>query len=64
MKKKPSTKKRARTDPVVEEIRAIRRKLWAEAGGTVTGYLELVRRRAAERGAGHREGRSRRRRSA
>ena len=30
-------------DPVVEEIRAIRRRLWTKAGGTVKGYVRLMR---------------------
>ena len=29
-------------DPVVEEIRGIRRKLWKEAGETVHGYMERI----------------------
>ena len=33
-------------DPVVEEVRRIRAKLWAEAGGTVEGYLRLMDERA------------------
>ncbi len=34
-------------NPVVAEVRAIRAKLWQEGGGTVAGFLELIRRRAA-----------------
>lgn len=29
-------------DPVVEEVRAIRAKLWQEAGGTVEGLISLL----------------------
>ena len=29
-------------DPVVREVREIRRRLWAEAGGTVEGLLRLL----------------------
>lgn len=36
-------------DPVVDEIRAIRAKLWREAGGTVEGYLRLMDERTALR---------------
>lgn len=32
-------------DPVVAEVRAIRAKLWQEAGGTVAGFIKLVRNR-------------------
>ena len=35
-------------DPVIEEIRAIRRKLWKEAGGTVQGYIRLIQNLARE----------------
>jgi hypothetical protein len=33
-------------DPVVAEVRAIRAKLWKEAGGTFEGLMELIRRRS------------------
>ena len=29
-------------DPVVEEIRAVRARLWKEAGGTVEGLVRLI----------------------
>ncbi|MCG3130626.1 MAG: hypothetical protein FLDDKLPJ_01392 [Phycisphaerae bacterium] len=35
-------------DPVVAEVRAIRAKLWEEGGGTIEGFIELIRRRCAE----------------
>lgn len=35
-------------DPVVEEVRAVRAKLWEEGGGTIEGFVELIRKRAAE----------------
>lgn len=38
-------------DPVVEEIRAIRRRMQEEAGGTLEGLLKLINDRAAARGA-------------
>lgn len=38
-----------RNDPTVEEIRAIRRRLWKEAGGDVRRYLEQMRERAVRR---------------
>jgi hypothetical protein len=33
-------------EEVIEEIRAVRRKLWNEAGGTLEGYLQLINDRA------------------
>ncbi len=30
-------------DPVVDEVRTIRAKMWKEGGGTVAGFLEIVR---------------------
>lgn len=38
MKKPPGS----RDDPVVEEIRAVRARLWKEAGGTVEGLVRLI----------------------
>jgi hypothetical protein len=38
------------TDPVVEEVRAVRRALWERGGGTASGYLKLVRQLAAASG--------------
>ena len=32
----------SRDDPVVEEVRAIRARLWKEAGGTVEGLVSLI----------------------
>ena len=32
----------SRDDPVVEEVRAIRARLWKEAGGTVEGLVRLI----------------------
>ena len=32
----------SRDDPVVEEIRAVRARLWKEAGGTVEGLMRLI----------------------
>ena len=29
-------------DPVVEEVRAVRARLWKEAGGTVEGLMRLI----------------------
>ena len=29
-------------DPVVAEVRAIRARMWQEAGGTIQGYLRLL----------------------
>lgn len=29
-------------DPVVTEVRAIRARMWKEAGGTIAGYLRLL----------------------
>lgn len=37
--KKPQA---SRDDPVVEEVRAIRARLWKEAGGTVKGLVRLI----------------------
>jgi hypothetical protein len=34
-------------DPVVEEIRSYRRKLWMESGQNVEKYVELIQRKAA-----------------
>ena len=34
-------------NPVVAEVRAIRAKLWEEGGGTVAGFIDLIRHRAA-----------------
>lgn len=34
-----------RNDPAVEEIRAIRRRLWREAGGDTRRYIEQTRER-------------------
>lgn len=34
-------------DPVVEEIRRIRRQLWEEAGGDIARYVEQARQSAA-----------------
>ena len=39
-----------RTDPVVEEVRAVRRALWERGGGTASGYVQLVRQLAAASG--------------
>jgi hypothetical protein len=33
--------------PTVAEVRAIRAKMWKEAGGTIRGLMELVAREAA-----------------
>ena len=35
-------------NPVVQEIRAIRARMWKDGGGTVEGYLKLVQREAKE----------------
>jgi hypothetical protein len=37
--------RKPREDPVVEEIRAIRRKILKEAGGSTGAYLELLRKK-------------------
>jgi hypothetical protein len=37
-------------DPVVEEIREIRRRLWKDAGEDVRRYVEQTRERVAELG--------------
>jgi hypothetical protein len=37
-------KKKIVDDPVVAEVRAIRAKLWKEAGGTVEGLIALLNR--------------------
>jgi hypothetical protein len=39
-------------NPVIREIREIRARLWREGGRTMRGYLDLIRRRSAERAAG------------
>lgn len=36
-------------DPVIDEIRKIRADMWKEGGGTIEGYLRLVRERSGER---------------
>lgn len=36
-------------NPVLEEIWAIRERMWREAGGTAKGYVERMRRLEAER---------------
>ena len=53
MTRKP--KKDAADDPVVREVRAIRRQLWEQGGETVKGYLqvmeEMTRQRQSATGA-------------
>lgn len=34
--------RRFEDDPVVAEVRAIRARLWKEAGGTIDGFLKLL----------------------
>lgn len=48
-----STNQAHAEDPVVAEVRAIRREMWAEAGGTIEGFLRLLARERAS-GAGGR----------
>ncbi|GMU84309.1 MAG: hypothetical protein AMXMBFR47_41790 [Planctomycetota bacterium] len=48
-----STNQAHAEDPVVAEVRAIRREMWAEAGGTIEGFLRLLARERAS-GAGSR----------
>lgn len=47
------SRKRSRTnsgdDPVVREVRAVRRRLWEEGGRTTEGYCKLMEKLAAER---------------
>jgi hypothetical protein len=46
------TSKRTPTeDPVVREVRAIRQRLWKEAGGTFAGLLKLLDRTVPKRRA-------------
>lgn len=52
-----------RDNPVVREVRETRARLWRESGGTVRGYIDLIRRRSAERAAGE-AGKEREKRSA
>jgi hypothetical protein len=47
MKPASRSKSKPQQDPVVREVRTIRKKLWDEAGGTVEGYLKLRKERAA-----------------
>jgi len=35
-------------DPIVKEVREARRKLFEEAGGTLEGYFEMLRRKEAK----------------
>jgi hypothetical protein len=57
-------------DPVVEEVRSIRRALWEEAGGTVEGLIRIIeqqtkrRRRPGRSGAGQSSRRPNSRRAA
>lgn len=39
------SKRRARPDPVVEEVRKVRARLWKEAGGTPEGLIRLLQER-------------------
>ena len=51
MAKRPKTKPDPAVGvdpPTVAEIRAIRRRMWKEAGGTLDGPLALARRETAE----------------
>lgn len=48
---KPRRRKVTREDPVVAKLRAIRRRMLKEAGGTTEGYLELHRHLSQERAA-------------
>lgn len=41
----------ASDDPVVREVRAIRRRLWEEGGKTVRGYLRVMEEMSRERQA-------------
>lgn len=36
------SKKRVMEDPVVEEVRRIRKAMWAKGGGTIQGYIRLI----------------------
>ena len=46
------TKTRPQVDPVVQEVREARAKLWNEGGGTIEGFLRVVRERVAGRKRG------------
>lgn len=53
--------KKSTEDPIVEEIREIRRRLWAEAGQSVSRYIKLIdelSRKAAEKKRSTRKARS------
>lgn len=38
----PKPRRDTADDPVVREVRAIRRQLWEEGGKTIKGYLRLM----------------------
>lgn len=40
--------RRSEVDDVIAEVRDIRAQMWKEAGGTIEGYRELIRREAAK----------------
>jgi hypothetical protein len=42
MTKRRSTGSRPGEDPVVREVRAVRRRLWEEGGRTVSGYFRRM----------------------
>jgi hypothetical protein len=46
-------------DPVVQEVRAARARLWEEGGGTMAGLSRLVKQRADAVRKGKRTGRKR-----
>jgi len=37
------SRKKPIDDPVVEEVRAVRRQIWEQAGGNIRGLLEWLR---------------------
>ena len=50
--------KNVRADDVVAEVRAIREQMWKDGGGTMEGYLDLIRRESPARGRATRSGRT------
>jgi hypothetical protein len=63
VKPQRNSPRRSDDDPVVREVRAVRQKLWKQAGGTIDGYLRLMDARTTERAASTRRT-GRRRKSA